>query len=551
MAKVTEIEQPVPAKAPVEKQAVIQLLEDVGETRNERLVKKFLPAMVISSALHVVLALGVLGLDKLFPTVSAKPNRDDSAVTVEDRKEEPEPQDLTKVEVGLNADIETSIDSTREAAVNVEAETTKDEAVGIANAATMQPVESLKAQGNPSDNAVDPGLNSDLASVGAMAGDGGFSGLATTNAALKGRSGATRDKLAMKGGGTKDSELAVGRGLLWLSKQQKSDGSWVYDGKETEEVIAATGMSLLPFLAAGQTHQMGKDPKDNKYHKTVLAGLKYLIECQSRNSKQDGGFGKGSGNMYAHAIATIALCEAFGMTTDKSLLQKPAQAAINYIMAAQGVNGSWGYQPKSNGDTSIVGWQLQALQSAKLCKDLVVSKEVFTKASRFLDSVAQGPAKSRYGYNSPGEGLTTTAVGLLSRYYVDGWGPQHPGMNAGVEYLNSSHAPDKIFDGGKTTDKYDMYYYYYTTQVMHFFEGDVWLKWNAAMRDALIKLQVADSAKVAKNGSWDPDTGPHMGSKCGRLGTTCMALLTLEVYYRHIPLYRRDNAGLRELERGK
>ena len=547
MAKVNETEQPVPTKAPVEKQAVIQLLEDVGETRNERLVKKFLPALVISSALHVVLALGVLGLDKLFPTVSAKPNRDDTAVTVEDRKDEPEPQDLTKVDMGLNADIETSIDSTREAAVNVEAETTKDESIGIVNAASMQPVDSLKAQGNPSDNAVEPGLNTDLVGAGGIAGDGGLAGMATTNAAFKGRSGAARDKMAMTGGGSKDSELAVGRGLLWLSKQQKTDGNWVYDGKESEEVIAATGMSLLPFLAAGQTHKPNKDPKDNKYQKTVLKGLAYLIDKQ----KPDGSF-RGAGNMYAHAIATIALCEAFGMTTDKALLQKPAQAAINYIISAQGINGSWGYQPKSNGDTSIVGWQLQALQSAKLCKELVVSKEAFTKASKFLDSVAQGAAKSTYGYNSPGNTLTTTSVGLLCRYYVDGWGPQHPGMNAGVEFINTSQPPDRILaSDGKPTDKYDMYYFYYSTQVMHFFEGDVWLKWNAAMRDALIKLQVADTSKAATNGSWDADKGEHMASKCGRLGTTCLALLTLEVYYRHIPLYRRDNAGLKELERGK
>jgi hypothetical protein len=33
------------------------------------------------------------------------------------------------------------------------------------------------------------------------------------------------------------------------------------------------------------------------------------------------------------------------------------------------------------------------------------------------------------------------------------------------------------------------------------------------------------------------------------LGTTCLALLTLEVYYRHLPLYKRDNGGLAELEK--
>ena len=38
---------------------------------------------------------------------------------------------------------------------------------------------------------------------------------------------------------------------------------------------------------------------------------------------------------------------------------------------------------------------------------------------------------------------------------------------------------------------------------------------------------------------------------CGRLGTTCMTLLTLEVYYRHLPLYKRDTGGLKELERIK
>ena len=40
-----------------------------------------------------------------------------------------------------------------------------------------------------------------------------------------------------------------------------------------------------------------------------------------------------------------------------------------------------------------------------------------------------------------------------------------------------------------------------------------------------------------------------IGGACGRLGTTCLALLTLEVYYRHLPLYKRDSGGLADLER--
>ncbi|OWK36019.1 hypothetical protein FRUB_08582 [Fimbriiglobus ruber] len=171
----------------------------------------------------------------------------------------------------------------------------------------------------------------------------------------------------------------------------------------------------------------------------------------------------------------------------------------------------------------------------------MVPKETFAKASKFLDSVQTGSG-SQYGYNSPGATPTLTAVGLLCRYYANGWGPNNPGMAKGVGYLLNTWKP--------TPARMDMYYYYYATQVLHFFEGAEWHRdWNPAMRDMLVKLQVP-ADKPALSGSWDPDSswfGPH----CGRLGQTCMSLLTLEVYYRHLPLYKRDNAGLKELERAR
>ena len=82
---------------------------------------------------------------------------------------------------------------------------------------------------------------------------------------------------------------------------------------------------------------------------------------------------------------------------------------------------------------------------------------------------------------------------------------------------------------------------------MHFFGGAVWHEfWNPKMREMLIKLQ---EQAGANKGRWPKDQG-HVGSSCGHLGTTCLALLTLEVYYRHLPLYKRANAnGIDELER--
>ncbi len=68
------------------------------------------------------------------------------------------------------------------------------------------------------------------------------------------------------------------------------------------------------------------------------------------------------------------------------------------------------------------------------------------------------------------------------------------------------------------------------------------------MRDWLMDLQKPGVGPTG--GSWDPD-GSHIGSNCGRVGTTCLSLLTLEVYYRHLPLYKRDQGGLKDLDGAK
>ena len=76
-----------------------------------------------------------------------------------------------------------------------------------------------------------------------------------------------------------------------------------------------------------------------------------------------------------------------------------------------------------------------------------------------------------------------------------------------------------------------------TPPVLRHYEGDSWKKWNAVMRDQLVKSQ---ATKGHEAGSWQIDTG-H-GSKGGRLYSTSMATMILEVYYRHLPIYRKQSA---------
>jgi hypothetical protein len=84
-----------------------------------------------------------------------------------------------------------------------------------------------------------------------------------------------------------------------------------------------------------------------------------------------------------------------------------------------------------------------------------------------------------------------------------------------------------------------MYFNYYATQVLHHWGGEVWTKWNEVMREQLVRTQVHEGHAA---GSWAP-ADAH-GGQGGRLYMTCMCIMTLEVYYRHLPLYHRENIAV-------
>jgi len=340
--------------------------------------------------------------------------------------------------------------------------------------------------------------------------------------AMQGRQPNARERLAMAGGGTPASEAAVERGLAWLAKHQLPNGSWHFDLTKSDcqgmcrhagnhhSTTAATGIALLPFLGAGYTHRSGP------YQEVVQKGLNYL---KSRMLTTPHGGDLRQGTMYSQGIAAIALCEAYGMTNDPHL-REAAQAAIDYIVWAQDQQGGgWRYAPGEVGDTTVTGWQLMALKSAQMAY-LRVPTNVFPKVSRFLN-VVQAEGGARYGYMTPGKEPTTTAIGLLCRMYL-GWEMDSSPLRMGVKFL-AEHGPSRN----------DMYFNYYAMQVMHHHGGPDWEPWNEKMRDYLIETQATQGHE---SGSWyfrNRHTDPG-----GRLLITAMAVMTLEVYYRYMPLYR-------------
>jgi hypothetical protein len=231
----------------------------------------------------------------------------------------------------------------------------------------------------------------------------------------------------------------------------------------------------------------------------------------------------GNAGMYAHGQATIVLCEAFLMTGDEEL-RRPAQRAVDFIVNAQHAAGGWRYSPGQPGDTSVLGWQWMALQSARAA-NLTVPDETLELAANFLDSVGhQGGSLYSYLQGHPPTHVMT-AEALLCRIY-QGWKLDTPELMRGVEYLTTNHLP-------RERDP-NIYYWYYATQTMHHVGGDDWDTWNAHMREILVDLQ---ERRGHAAGSWSP-RGDH-ASAGGRIYMTALAVCSLEVYYRHLPLFRQ------------
>jgi hypothetical protein len=527
-----------PASAPVIREPSCQ----VGASGVNRLL--FIPAALLSAVVNGALLFGLM----LLPNPNAasarnktqleKDGEQQETVVQADPVVEPEvakdPLVIDEIDpAATEPDTKINYNNERKDDISVPGVVNADEPVGVLNGSKDALPTNLPAppgigigQGGPLESSI-PGTGGPT--VG-MAGGYGLRGLPLAGT-FYGRSGATREKALREGGGTKETEAAVARGLKWIVRQQIQDGArrgcWPLDAGRFKDRgdpndTAGTAFGLLPLLGAGYTHKKSKNGKENPFDKPILHGLMFLLR---RQDKKTGDLG---GGMYAHSLATIALCEAYGLSQDP-WLKRPAQLAVDYLVKAQHSAGGWRYSPGERGDTSVTGWVVMALKSAQMA-GLSVRESTMTKAIAYINSCCS--ANEGYGYVGPSPTPTMSAVGLLCREYLQNWGSQNLRMIKGVENHIEKNMPSKAVK--------NIYYYYYATQVLHHFGTDSWKRWNERMSKVLLETQEMTSGGGSDVvGSWS-SVGQFHGGPGGRLMTTSLSILTLEVYYRHLPLYYRD-----------
>ena len=315
-------------------------------------------------------------------------------------------------------------------------------------------------------------------------------------------------------GGSDGTEKAIRASLRWLAENQEEDGRWdsKKHGARGKFDTGNAGLALLCFFGWGARHD-----RDGEYRDHVQLALDYLLKIQ-----EDNGDLSGDGLMYCHAIASIALCEAYGISKDERL-RDPAQRSIAYTLAAQSKSkGGWRYNPGEDSDTSITGWQYMALHSARLA-GLKVPEENFERARRWLDQAGGGKHGGLYGYQGPGtKWPAMIATGMFCRQ-LDLVPPTAPMQIESARQLKMR--PMK-------TSRPDYYYIYYATLALYQHQGSIWHDWNEHLKDTLPRVQ---NKTGSKEGSWDPSRG--LAGNGGRITSTTLATLSLEVYYRILPIY--------------
>jgi hypothetical protein len=408
------------------------------------------------------------------------------------------------------------------------------------------------------------------------------------------RDGGGRKKAVKRFGGSPATESAVEAALRWLARHQEKQGYWPiekhYQGfsywdrkrefkdeearKNFEERrkkslarmaerwkgkrIGVTGLAMLAFLGAGYTHKSGK------FKSNVERAARWLVAQQQKKSGEINSDTKqrySQERPYNHAIATLALAEAYGMTKDPAL-KEPAQKAVDCILEWQNPYSGWRYRPRDKQvDISVTGWMVMALKSARIA-GLKVDSAGFQGATKWLKDntdekegyiaytgkrhrrIFMGRRKGddqKAGVRRPSfwsRWQSAVSVCMLCRLLMGV--RRADSMLQKQARLLLTDLPD--WEKSKNHSSHTEYYWYYGTLAMFQMGAKPWKEWNSKITSMLIKHQCKggplDGSLKDVDGSWDPQSAWARSGT--RIYMTAINALTLEVYYRYLPLYTME-----------
>ena len=160
-----------------------------------------------------------------------------------------------------------------------------------------------------------------------------------------------------------------------------------------------------------------------------------------------------------------------------------------------------------------------------------VPEYVFDLARHWLDEeVSSGRHRGIYGYTRPEEArVAMVAEGMFARQLL-GSRRTDANVEESARYVHTQTMRQNSLD--------NLYLIYYGTMGLYQYQGWIWERWNTRVREFLVRTQ---RTRGPRAGSWDP-TGPWSEAG-GSVLSTCFSILTLQVYYRYLPLFWQAGDG--------
>jgi squalene cyclase len=308
---------------------------------------------------------------------------------------------------------------------------------------------------------------------------------------------------------TPDAQLAIDRGLAFLSHQQHEDGSFGSGGYARD--VAVAGLAGMAYLSSGST------PGRGPYGTNAAKCVDFILE-----NTQESGFinvpGSGShGPMYGHGFATLFLAETYGMSLRADIREKLA-AAVKLIVDTQNTDGGWRYHPvRRDADISVTICQVMALRAARNA-GVYVPHDTIDRCIAYVKRSQNADGGFMYMIQGGQSAFPRSAAGVVALYSAGIY--EGSEIERGLKYLMESIPRGGIFN----RESHYFYGHYYAVQAMWHAGGDHWSRWYPAIRDELL-------ARQREDGSW-------MDSICQEYGTA-MACIILQMPNNYLPIFQR------------
>ncbi len=295
------------------------------------------------------------------------------------------------------------------------------------------------------------------------------------------------------------AEAAIDRALEWLANNQLPNGG--YGGRHAAGI---TGLAIMAFMVKGHM------PGHGRYGQTLDKAVAFLI------ARAQAGGGYFGGNMYEHALATLAMSEVWGMT-ERPETRDTLKRAVEIILRAQHSSGGWRYQPVPlEHDISVTVMQVVALASAQEA-GIMVPAQTIDLAMAYIRQCQRSDGGFSYQNRGGESAFPRSAAGVLGLML----GGQRDSDEArkGMAYI--------LRTGKERVDKQDNHYFYgqyYAVQAAYQSGDEVYQQWYPLIHDFLVRRQRGD-------GTWPGEVSSAY--------TTAMGVLILGVPYRYLPIYQR------------